>query len=196
MKTVLTLLLCSTTLSTGCVSHDFSGDVSADSVIVNGRVLEERELANLESIYGQRPQSGRWWYDGRSGLFGPEGGAAVGFMFAGHDLGLPAPNASGGTSEISINGRRLTEGEVKQLAAMTGGYVFPGSFWLDSAGNIGAEGHPAPLLNLDEVGRSSRAVGGARGNFWSSRISAGNSNASNTQGYVSVPGYGPVGYGY
>ncbi|MEZ5148522.1 MAG: hypothetical protein R2759_15995 [Bacteroidales bacterium] len=26
--------------------------------------------------------------------------------------------------------------------------------------------------------------------------SAGNSNADNTQGYVSVPGYGPVGYGF
>lgn len=33
-------------------------------------------------------------------------------------------------------------------------------------------------------------------NFWSTRFSAGNSNAQNTQGYVSVPGHGPVGNGF
>lgn len=196
MKAVLGLLLSFITLATTCESHKSADGVSSGSVIVNGRVLEERELAILESIYGQRPQAGRWWYDGRSGLFGAEGEAAVAFILTGHDLGLLAPNASGGTSQISINGRRLPEGEVKQLAAMTGGYAFSGSFWPDSAGNIGAEGHPAPLINLYEIGRSIRGTGGAGDNFWSGRVSAGNSNANNTQGYVSVPGYGPVGYGF
>ena len=32
-------------------------------------------------------------------------------------------------------------------------------------------------------------------NFWSTSFSAGNYNADNTEGYVSVPGYGPVDYG-
>ncbi len=37
---------------------------------------------------------------------------------------------------------------------------------------------------------------GTGDNFWTSRFSAGNSNADNSQGYVSGPGHGPVGYGF
>jgi hypothetical protein len=36
---------------------------------------------------------------------------------------------------------------------------------------------------------------GAPDQFWSTGFSAGNSNADNSEGYVSVPGYGPVSYG-
>ena len=46
------------------------------------------------------------------------------------------------------------------------------------------------------IGGGIGGSGGGGDNFWSSMLGAGNSNADNTQGYVSVPGYGPVGYGF
>jgi len=41
-----------------------------------------------------------------------------------------------------------------------------------------------------------RGGGGGGDNTWSTRFSAGNYDNDNSRGYVSVPGYGPVGYGF
>ena len=197
MKNLLTLLLGSTTIAAGCVGHDPVSFPSPNGqVSVNGRVLGEAEVQQMTQIYGVRPLEGHWWYDPISGLYGAQGQPAVGFMYAGHDFGPLAEDASAGTSSTWINGRRLTEFELLQLASITGGMVLPGSFWLDSQGYIGAEGNPTPLANLVSLVQSQSASAGGGDNFWSSRFSAGNSNANNTQGYVSVPGYGPVGYGF
>ena len=47
------------------------------------------------------------------------------------------------------------------------------------------------------MGGAGGAMGGNNGgdNFWTSRFSAGNYDAQSGSGYVSVPGYGPVGFG-
>jgi len=54
-----------------------------------------------------------------------------------------------------------------------------------------------PLENLYLAAQRNNYKGAGSGgdNFWFTRFSAGNSNSQNTQGYVIVPGYGPVGYG-
>ena len=70
-------------------------------------------------------------------------------------------------------------------------------YWLDTNGNSGLEGNPMLHENLYLAAQRNNYTGAGSGgdNFWTTRFRAGYSNAQNTQGYVSVPGHGPVGYG-
>jgi hypothetical protein len=166
-------------------------------VVINRRVLTARQIRDLEAQYRVRPEPGDYWYDARSGQYGIVGMPAAGFMLPGHDFGALAADASGGQTNVFVNGRNLPQAEVMILSALWGAYVQPGRYWLDGAGNVGYEGVPIPTGNLYALAQARGAIGGGGGdNFWNSRFSAGNYNADNTQGYVSVPGYGPVGYGF
>jgi hypothetical protein len=69
------------------------------------------------------------------------------------------------------------------------------ALWMDGMGNAGYEGSSVAVVNLF-VAAQQNGVGGGGDNFWSSRFGAGNFDRGNTRGYVSVPGYGPVGYGF
>lgn len=164
--------------------------------IINGVPLSNQELIELEKIYGQKPKPGRYWYDNLSGLYGLDGQPAMGFMYAGHELGTVAQNASNGNTGVLINGRELTQTEYMLLCQLIGNTVFPGSYWLDAQGNAGMQGNPVPLVNLFIAAKQNTHRSGSGGdNFWSSRYSAGNYTEDNSAGYVSVPGYGPVSYG-
>jgi hypothetical protein len=167
-------------------------------VVINGRALTEEGARALEVTYGVRPIPGNYWYDARSGLYGAWGRPAHGFMLPGHDLGPLDAGASGGRSEVFVNGRELPDEEVRIWERILGSTVRPGRYWLDGQGNAGFEGNPVPTTNLIVAGRrNSFRSGGAGGdNFWSRRFSAGNYDRGNTRGYVSVPGHGPVGYGF
>lgn len=55
-------------------------------------------------------------------------------------------------------------------------------------GDLGVPGQPFPTVAPYPEGTGDH--------FWSSRFGAGNYNADNSQGYVNVPDYGPVGYGF
>jgi hypothetical protein len=80
---------------------------------------------------------------------------------------------------------------------MVGSWIQPGSYWLDHMGNAGYEGNPMPVINLYQAAQQRAHSGGGGGdNQWNTRFSAGNYDSGNTRGYVSVPGYGPVGYGF
>jgi hypothetical protein len=171
--------------------------VGGSRVVVNGRPVSEAQLAALQKAYGVRPRPGRYWYDARSGLYGVEGQPALGFMRAGHDLGPLAPGASRGDRPLYVNGRQLCGRELAAWAQLLGFPPRSGRYWLDANGDTGREGEKRPLMNLFAVVARrgvSPASGGDR--FWTSRFAAGNSDAANRQGYVSVPGYGPVGYGF
>lgn len=165
------------------------------SVVVNGRPLPASLRAELQRTYGTDVLPGHWWYDARSGMFGPVGGPVAGLLRPGHDLGPLASDASHGTSGVFVNGRQLTSQEAIYLAALMG--IQPGRYWLDGRGDLGREGQAAALANL--VALVARTGGGAPwagdDNFWSTGHSAGNWNDQG-QGYVSVPGHGPVGYGF
>ncbi len=115
---------------------------------------------------------------------------------AGNDGGEIPDNVSPGNTAVFVNGREITPSELTLLEQSLG-VIRPGSYWLDAYGNYGTEGKPAPLGNL-YGGGSAPAGGGTSGdNFWSEgNFGAGNYNADNSQGYVSVPGYGPVDYGF
>lgn len=170
----------------------------AEAVVVNGKPLTESQLAAIKELYGVRPRPGRYWYDSMSGLYGVVGYGAYGFMRPGHDLGSLAADASGGTLPISVNGRRLNEQEYIVWSYIVGSWIQPGAYWLDGQGNAGYAGNPIPVINLYQAAMQNRYQGQGSGgdNFWSSRFSAGNSTADGSAGYVSVPGHGPVGYGF
>jgi hypothetical protein len=170
-----------------------SGDV-----IINNTVLTKQQLRDIVTRYGIEPKPGNYWYDHVSGLYGVTGYPSYGFMYPGHNFGVLNRNASAGNTGVLINGRELPQAEWGVLSYVIGYYVQPGSYWMDSQGNVGYSGNNTPVLNLFVLARQNGYSGKGSGgdNFWSSRYGAGNSNADNTQGYVSVPGYGPVGYGF
>ncbi len=165
-------------------------------VLVNGVALTAQQLQVFQKTYGIIPKPGDYWYDRVSGLYGMMGYPALGFLYAGHDFAPLASNVSNGNTGVFINGRQLPQSEWLLLSQIIGAYVQQGRYWLNSQGFAGYEGNPNPTLNLFLLAQQNNFQGGNSNNgdnFWSSRFSAGNS--SGNSGYVSVPGYGPVGYG-
>lgn len=171
---------------------------STDPIIINNRILTAEQLQELKNRYGVEPRPGNYWYDSTSGLYGVTGYPSYGFMYPGHDFGPISRNASAGNTGVIINGRELPQLEWAVWSYILGYYIQPGNYWFDSQGNAGYVGSNIPVVNLFAAARqnSYSGQGGSGDNFWSSRFGAGNSNADNSQGYVSVPGYGPVGYGF
>jgi len=167
-------------------------------VIINNIPLSKDQITKMKSRYGNEPLAGNYWYDSSSGLYGVKGYPAYGFMYPGHNFGTISRNASAGNTNIIINGRELPQIEWAVWSYILGYYIQAGNYWLDSLGNAGYVGNNVPLVNLFVAAQQNAysGKGGSGDNFWSSRFGAGNSNADNSQGYVSVPGYGPVGYGF
>ena len=175
-----------------------AADEPAGDVVINGDALNAEQLTQLEATYGVRPLPGDYWYDAFSGLYGVVGYQAFGFMFPGHEFGTLDRNVSRGNTNVFVNGRELPQQEWIIWSYMLGYPIQMGNYWLDAQGNAGYVGNPIPTVNLfvASMQNSYGGQGGSGDNFWSTRFSAGNSNAANTQGYVSVPGHGPVGYGF
>ena len=145
------------------------------------------------------PRPGTYWYDSKSGLYGVVGYAAFGFMRPGHKMGRLERTVSNGDSGVFVNGRELPRNEWVVWSKLLGAPIQRGRYWLDARGNAGYEGVRKPLVNLYAAAAKNRNRTGSSGggdNFWTSRFSAGNSDRGGSRGYVSVPGYGPVGYGF
>ena len=165
---------------------------STAEIIINDKNLSTEEIIQLAAQFGGQVFPGNYWYDSKTGAWGQKCGPGLGIGIAGLDLGGSLKkDASCGTTGVFINNREL---HVQDLAALQSlsGYIAPGKYWMDAHFNAGVVGGPA-RVNY-KILASQRHRGGD--NFWSSRYSAGNSNADNSQGYVNVPGHGPVGYGY
>ncbi|MCG8604624.1 ester cyclase [bacterium] len=173
------------------------GSPPTGDVVINGSILSEDQIAELEKTYSVKPLPGDYWYDSKSGLYGVVGYQAFGFMYSGHDFGQLDRNASNGNTMVIVNGRELPQQEWRIWSQVLGYPIQQGSYWFDQNGNAGYEGSPVTLVNL-YVAAQQNAYRGAGGgdNFWTTRFSAGNYDSGNQRGYVSVPGYGPVGYGF
>lgn len=168
------------------------------AVAINDQVLSSQQLSELERMYGKQPPPGHYWYDPVCGLYGLMGQPSAGFLYPGHEFGKPIRQASRGTTGVLINGRELPQAEYLILGQILGTLILPGAYWLDGQGNAGLEGNSFPIVNLFVASRQnaySGSAGNGGDNFWSSRFSAGNAYSDGSAGYVSVPGYGPVGYG-
>ncbi len=175
-----------------------SGEQSVGVVIINGVALSNEQIAGIEKTYGVKPKPGSYWYDAKSGLYGVVGYPAYGYMRPNHRFGSMKSNVSKGTTGVFINGRELPTLEYTVWSYMVGSWIQPGKYWLDHQGNAGYEGNPTAVINLFVAAKQNgyHGQGGSGDNFWTSRFSAGNSDSGGQRGYVSVPGYGPVGYGF
>lgn len=162
-------------------------------VFINVIELSASQMAEFKKTYGVPPEAGRYWYDKVSGAYGNLGGSTAGFMYPGHNYGKMPAHASNGNTGVFFNGRQLDNTDYMIVSAIIGIPAVSGRYFFDSLGNVGYEGTAIALVNLYTAPGTSSGGGGD--NFWSSRFSAGNYN-SQGQGYVSVPGYGPVGYGF
>ena len=167
-------------------------------VIINNTILSKEQIGEIGERYGTIPKPGNYWYDKVSGLYGVTGYPSYGFMYPDHNFGVLSRNTSSGNTGVIVNGRELPPNEWAVWSYLIGYYIQQGSYWLDSKGNVGYKGNNYPVLNLFLLASQNSYSGKGSGgdNFWSSRFSAGNSNQENSQGYVTVPGYGPVGYGF
>ena len=119
----------------------------ARQVYVNRKKMPEKQLQKLENQFGAPIQSGRYWYDAKSGLWGVEGGPTAGLIPAG--LALPGPipaDISGGATKIFFNDRELHAADRQGLLRLFG-VANPGRYWLDAQGYLGLIGGPA-LVNL------------------------------------------------
>jgi hypothetical protein len=174
------------------------GTQNKSDVIINNTILSKTQIQEIKNRYGIEPKPGNYWYDPLSGLYGVVGFPSYGFMYPGHNFGALSRNASAGNTGVIVNKRELPQLEWAIWSYILGYYIPAGSYWLDAQGNVGNEGSGIPVVNLFAAARKNSYSGNGNGgdNFWSSRFGAGNSNADNSQGYVSVPGYGPVGYGF
>ena len=129
------------------------------AVLVNGVALSANTVMALERMYRVPVQNGRYWYDPRSGVWGFEGGPALGQMQPGLALGGPLhADASHGTTGVFVNGRQLHLLDVLALQRCT--VVVRGRYWVDARGIGGYEGGPA-LFSLAQL--CARVSGGGGG---------------------------------
>lgn len=187
------------------IAFIFSSLSFSQSVIINAQELATEQIEEIYQIYGIRPKAGSYWYDTRSGAYGIKGGPVIGVMYPGHQFGHLSPSASHGTSGVFINNRQLQSNEAIQLANLFGYYKpVPGRYWMNSNGDIGVEGYGYAIGNIYmaiAIAQRTRANWSTQsGNLWSSGLSSGGNyytgaNGQPSQGYVSVPGYGPVSHG-
>ncbi len=175
----------------------------SQQVIINAYMLNHEDISQIKQVYGVNPLPGSYWYDSKSGAFGYSGGPVLGVMYPGHAFGQLSSDASHGTSGVFINGRQLQYSEAV-LAARLFGYAqpVPGRYWLEANGNLGMEGYPMALGNIYMAMAQARRYshGGGGDNFWSRGLYSGGNyytgaDGRPSQGYVSVPGYGPVSHG-
>jgi hypothetical protein len=145
----LSLLLCLAVMS-------FAPRLAAQDrvVTVNGSRLSAPTMQALEQHYRVRVASGAYWYDPWSGAWGVMGGPTAGLIVAGLDFGGQLhPDASGGSTLVWVNGRRLPWQDLVALQQITGP-IQPGRYWLDGNGNAGIEGGPA-IVNLRQLAAQS-----------------------------------------
>ena len=174
-----------------------------DALTINGTPLTSDQINEIQQTYGITPLPGNYWYDTNSGLYGMMGMPTAGFMLPGHTYGRLDRHASSGNTGVFINGRELPQLEWATWSELLGYMIQPAAYWLDSQGNTGMAGNPMPLDNLYQAAQRNAYRGGGGGgstsggdNSWSSRFSSGNYDSGNQRGYVSVPGHGPIGYGF
>lgn len=167
LSAVITITI---TLFTGALLSRAIADNSSQDIYVNGAKLKQEVIQSLEAYYRVRLQSGYFWYDNVSGLWGFEGGPSMGQIMPALNLGgALKQDASNGNTGVTINGRELHSLEVKYLRSVFG-QVTPGRYWLNAQGVGGFEGGP-PLFNLNAgaygntIGRRylQRTAGGAIG---------------------------------
>jgi len=156
------------------------------AVFINGVRLPDAAVYTMEAAYRTRVADGQYWYDVRSGLWGYQGGRAIGQIHAGLKLGGPLnPQASNGDTRVYVNGRRLPRYELYNLEQLVGA-VAPGRYWLDAYGNAGYEGGPA-IVNVFAAARSQNSGSSGAYGGWNQNTNGGNWGGDGNCSYYSHP---------
>jgi hypothetical protein len=130
----------------------------ADEVVVNTVALDAQTRAALERGYGVPIAPGRYWYDTVSGVWGYEGGPAMGQIHPGLRLGGPLRrDASRGQTGVVVNGRELHAADVAALQRCV--RVVPGRYWV-LANGVGGYEHAPASFNLAVLCGGNRGGGG------------------------------------
>ena len=167
-----------------------------ETVVFNGQVLGRRELDEFYKKYKRYPRPGNYRYDPMSGLYGAVGYDAFGYMHPGHKFGSLQASVSRGTSDYFINGRCLSRKELLIWNKLLGQKIRPGRYRFDSDGNFGVVGRRDHMFNLFKLGRAYETPEEMRDNFWAAQFGRGRKGANNRDELISVPGFGPEGYGF
>lgn len=116
--------------------------------VINGVRLTPQEYTSLSQKIGQPAPAGRFWYDGVSGMWGYEGGPVMGQLPPSlpEVRGSLRADASGGLTQVFINGRALHPNTLAQFQMMYGTPVPPGRYAMNAYGQIVMEGQPFPQL--------------------------------------------------
>lgn len=114
---------------------------SSGLVTVNDVILNAGQVQQLSQIIGGPVPEGSYWYDHMTGLWGGVGGPAQGNIPAGLPIiaGALNPDASGGQTDVFINGRAIHPTEKVQLQEIYG-QVMPGRYIMNAMGQVMPEG--------------------------------------------------------
>ncbi len=122
-------------------------NLAGGPIFVNGEELDKHQGRALLILYGQIP-AGNYWYDPSSGLWGEIGGPSLGQILPNMGIGGELdPMASGGGTDVFVNGREIHVRELNRLRELYG-EVLPGRYWMDAQLVGGREGEPA-IFNLN-----------------------------------------------
>ena len=147
-------------LSLAALSDAAAEESASKKVVINGTQLLAKDIQALERSYGVPLQTGQYWYDKMSGLWGYAGQPTAGQIYPGLQLGGQLKsNASNGNTGVFINGRELPTIEVQYLQQL--GTVNRGRYWMNAQGIGGIEGGPA-IFDLGAAARQ-RSGGGLYG---------------------------------
>ncbi len=107
------------------------------NVIFNGRLLSPQQISSLSATSGETINSGNYWYDPVSGFWGYQGGPSRGQMpsFLPQIEGALQRDASGGQTDVLVNGRAIHPMELHELQEVFGP-IPPGSYMMNGRGEI------------------------------------------------------------
>jgi hypothetical protein len=130
-------------------------------IVINNQPLNAEQALQLSQQIGQLVAPGHYWYDSASGLWGYQGMPAAGQLppnLVGVTAPLPA-NASGGLTNVFINGRSLHPQEVMQLSMLVG-QVPPGRYIMNARWQVAYEGgsFAQPLVDLGALAMQAQAM--------------------------------------
>lgn len=122
-------------------------NITGGPIYINGAEVEKHQGRALIILYGQIP-AGNYWYDPKTGLWGKVGGPSKGQFLPNMGFGGELdPQASGGGTQVFINGREIHVQELNRLQELHG-EIRPGRYWMNARLVGGREGEPA-TINLN-----------------------------------------------